>query len=220
VENFFKIPTFTLNFQKTVLFQAINYSLDRTSKEVQEQVYLKFQFWVLKLTNKNISGDLNNPPISSEELNQSLNSLSNIISNKVNNTFNTNLNFKCFFLKTAYELGYYYYLINDYPKMGEYFSILLNKFNYEKGDPNFNTIYFNKDDIELFLNFNELDDDYENLTQSGQDDNVEMRDSRFDHCTLLKLNENDLTVENDYEKFFKNISSGLQEKIILDVSLM
>lgn len=174
----------------------------------------------MKLTNKNISGDLNNPPISSEELNQSINSLSNLISNNFNNTFSTNPNFKCFFLKTAYELGYYYYLINDCPKMREYFYILLNKFNFEKFDSNFNTIYFSKEDIELIINNNELEDEYENLTQSGHDDNVEMKESIFDNQTLLKFNQTYDTIQNDYEKFFTKISSCFQEKKYSDVSII
>ncbi len=174
----------------------------------------------MKLTNKNISGDLNNPPISSEELNQSINSLSNLISNNFNNTFNTNPNFKCFFLKTAYELGYYYYLINDFPKMREYFYILLNKLNFEKFDSNFNTIYFSKEDIELIINNSELEDEYENLTQSGHDDNVEMKESIFDNQTLLKFNQTYDTIQNDYEKFFTKISSCFQEKKYSDVSII
>ena len=198
-----------MNFQKTVLLQAINYCLDRTSKDQHEQLYLKFQFWVLKVANKNISGEFNSPPIFPEEINQSIDVLCRLI---MNNPESLN---KCFILKTAYELGYYYYLTEDNEKMREYFSICLKGFSFDKADQNFNTVYFNREDIELILNFNDLNEDYENLTQSGIEDNIEMKE----YDNLLDFTKETHIVENDFESFLNKLSIDDQSKVIIDVRI-
>ncbi len=213
IENFFKISNFSLNFQKTVLFQAINYCLDRTTKEQHESVYIKFQFWVLKLMNKNISitGEINPiPPISSEELNQSIDSLIK----KLNN-FNNNSPQKCFLLKVSYELGYYFYLTNDLEKMKYNLNLCSNNMDYEAKDTNFNTIYFDRSELISLIRICDRyeflmgDNIYENL-----EENVDMTDNTE---TKLDLTKDSKIVEQDFENFFNKISIDPQAKLIIDV---
>lgn len=216
IENFSKISNFSLNFQKTVLFQAINYCIDRT-KELHENVFIKFQFWVLKLMNKNISvtGDtIPIPPVSAEELSQSLESLSKKIeSSKISDM---SLSAKLFYLKISFELGYYYYLTNDFEKMKYYFKYCVNNMNSEGYN---SAIYFSKEEISKLLKVCEK---YK-FMMSGNEDvieadlDVEMNIECDKQKELLELEADSKIVESDFENFFNKISIDPQAKLIIDV---
>jgi hypothetical protein len=209
-----------LNFQKTVLYQAINYSLDR-SKEQHDLVYNKYQFWVLKLMNKNISltGDLSPlPPISNEELTQCLEFFEKkILDGSLN--FNSQKNF---WVKVTYELGYFYYLENNNEKAINYFSLCLKEFENLSNDivlSSGNTIYFERQDVESLLKYLrnksiELAEKEEFLQQDHEMENSENSEN-FD--VLLNFNESTNLMEKDFQLFSSKISIDPVDKIIYEV---
>ena len=192
-----------------MLFQAITYCLDRTSKEQHELIYNKYQFWVLKLTNQNISstGEMNPlPPVSNEELIQCLDFFEKKLYDCI-----TNSSQKCFWIKVAYELGYYFYLTGGNRKAQDYFSLCLGEINNDLTDLNSKTIYFKKkEEIESLLSF---------LQSTGIPENQQQDIVMEYHSELLKAQDSHL-MESDFENFFNKISIDPKDKAIYEVYIL
>jgi hypothetical protein len=198
-----KIPNFSLNFQKIILYQSINYCLDRV-KEYHDYIYLKFQFWVLKLMNKNLSatGDFNPvAPISQEELKESIDTLSKEIS-KIEKS-----NIKRFLLKTAYELGTYYYLVNDYEKMKYNYDVCINYYDQCKS----NQVYFEKDSLIKLLRLIEVEPYWMSNANVSNND-IEMKKISNENFF------NTAAKENDFATLFQRISLNTHDKAIIEVN--
>lgn len=201
-----KLPNFSLNFQKIILYQSINYCLDRV-KESHDYIFLKFQFWVLKLMNKNIAstGEFNPVgPISSEELKESLEILSKEVE-KIESK-------KKLLLKVAYELGTYYYLTNDYNRMKYYYELCIA--NYGAGSTN---MYFNPESLIKLLNL--INNEPYWLTHKEPESDIEMND-RLNLSTMPGIPENYFNTapkENDFATLFQKISINSQDKAIIEV---
>jgi hypothetical protein len=192
--------------------------------------------------NKNISttGDTTPiPPISIEELNQSLDSLDKKINQKIFNESTTNM--KSFILKISYELGYYYYMMNDFAKMKFYFDFCIyNLKAIIEGGVNlssFKTIYFDHKSLATLLKFVEQNDNLfieeetnndtiivnKNSTLIGVD--TVMTDVMYDENNnkqissqnFFNFNDNQGNiVEDDFSNFFKKLSIDPSEKTIIE----
>lgn len=108
-------------------------------------ISLKSQFWVIKAVNKNaeLTGNLENPNFSQDEINLSLMILENDV-------FKENPDEKkfIFILKAAYELGMYYYLHNNFNKMKTFFDFCIAK---KQSLKSLELIYFDIDDLNSLL---------------------------------------------------------------------
>jgi hypothetical protein len=119
--------------------------------------------------------------ISNEELNQSIESLHKLIIQS-ELWIQASASFKCFLLKSSYELGYYYYLNNNCEKMKFYFDYCITHYN-EIGTGIVNqtnlmkTIYFKKESLIGLLKFIEtnkfLIEDF-STEESGEDDDMKI----------------------------------------------
>ena len=161
------------------MIQSINYCIDR-AKTFCDQIQRKFQFWVLKLMNNHISetGDSSNiSQISNEELNQSIDGLQKLL---VIEQFSQAPNsLRCFLLKTAYELGYHYYLKNNSEKMNFYFLYCVNNFHELKNFPILKSIYFERENLikilqiaekNSFLCLDKCEEDFSEYNKKINDD--------------------------------------------------
>jgi len=214
-----------LNFQKTILIQAINYSLDKISDQnLIEMISLKYQFWVLKTINKNAeaTGILYSNYISQEELNQSLVHLEEEI---------TKENFReknfIFILKAAYELGFYYYLKNDFNKTKIFFDFCASKRALLK-DTDTKLLYFRIEDLQDLLEVilpsladsdfeKENDEDLKELfySETNESNNRKIKNNNEDVVMLgaeedslgnKKANSFKMDIENTQEQEFKRFS--------------
>lgn len=212
-----KIQNFSLNFQKTILIQAINFSLDKINDQnLIDMISLKYQFWVLKTVNKNaeVTGYLGSNYISQDELNQSLINLEEeILKERVRDK-----NY-IFTVKAAYELGFYYYLKNNFEKMKIFFQFCLYKSNSLK-EIDHKLLYFSLEDLEdlLTLLFHE-NKDLKNLFSDEKEISIkdvfkssrEIKDTDVKNDNNQSFYNNNLIIENpkasvsEQEKFDVNM---------------
>ena len=192
------------------MIQSINYCIDR-AKSLCDQIQTKFQFWVLKLMNIQISSTGEFSPISqisNEELNQSIESLHKLIIQS-ELWIQASSSFKCFLLKSSYELGYYYYLNNNGEKMKFYFDYCITHYNelgMGIGTGNstnlMKTIYFKKESLIGLMKFIEtnsfLIEDFS--TEESRDDDA-MKIERIDEHTseLVNKKNEQVVTENSYK---------------------
>ena len=219
IEIFFDINNFSPNFQKTILFQTINFCCDRL-KDQEKYIELKFQFWILKMMNKLLAnnGEIEtSSTISKEELIQSLDSLSKVVEQNYFN--NSDDKQQCLIIKIAYELGLYYYYRGVNDKCEYNFNFLLN--NLGKFSPQFqeSKFYFKEDKIRKLLKYIRRD-----TPSLVINDNVEMEvESEFDMNSNFIVNEYvQITNQNMNENEFNvdSISTNLIEYSSLQENLM
>lgn len=151
IEIFFEINNFSPNFQKTILFQTINFCCDRL-KEQENYIGLKFQFWILKTVNKILSiyGELEtNPTISKEDLVLSLESLNKVVNQEYFDSSDEKV--KCLIIKICYELGIYYYYKGLNDEMENKFNFLLNNINFFSEEFKESKLYFKEETIKKLL---------------------------------------------------------------------
>lgn len=225
IEIFFDINNFSPNFQKTILFQTINFCCDRL-KDQEKYIELKFQFWILKMMNKLLAnnGEIEtNSTISKEELIQSLDSLSKVVEQNYFN--NSDDKQQCLIMKIAYELGLYYYYRGFNDKCEYNFNFLLN--NLGKFSPQFqeSKFYFKEDKIRKLLKYIRRD-----TITMVIDDNVEMEvENEFDmksnfivneyvQITNQNVNENEINVDSISVNLIEY--SSLQENLMKSQNLI
>jgi hypothetical protein len=171
-------------------------------KEHHEVLYLKFQFWVLKLMNRSIAstGDFSPAsPISKEELSQSLETLQKLIDGGIEESR------KIFHLKIAYELGYYYYLNDEIDMMKKYFTICIVNCD-EEGE---RSLYFTKANLEKLLAII-ADEGNENLLPEND---IEMTVAS-DTVGLFNVQ----AKENDFQSLFQKTQLDKADKAIIEVN--
>ena len=202
IEIFFDINNFSPNFQKTILFQTINFCCDRL-KDQEKYIELKFQFWILKMMNKLLSnnGEIEtSSTISKEELIQSLDSLSKVVEQNYFN--NSDDKQQCLIIKIAYELGLYYYYRGVNDKCEYNFNFLLN--NLGKFSPQFqeSKFYFKEDKIRKLLKYIRRDtpslvinDNVEMEVESEFDMNSNFIVNEYVQITNQNMNENEFNVD-------------------------
>jgi hypothetical protein len=206
------MQNFSLNFQKIILFQSINYCLDRV-KEYHEILFIKFQFWVLKLMNRNIAltGEFTPAsPISSEEISQSIETLKKQIDLGFERLESNNK--KVFLLKIAYELGYYYYLNNDVNLIQKYFEFCINYFDQLENTNK--TLYFEKENLLKLLNIVKFESDPLSEKEAAFD--IEMKENLDNKIDLFNLQ----IKENDFQSLFQKTQIDKTEKSIIEVKLI
>lgn len=225
IEIFFDINNFSPNFQKTILFQTINFCCDRL-KDQEKYIELKFQFWILKMMNKLLAnnGEIEtSSTISKEELIQSLDSLSKVVEQNYFN--NSDDKQQCLIMKIAYELGLYYYYRGVNDKCEYNFNFLLN--NLGKFSPQFqeSKFYFKEDKIRKLLKYIRKD-----TNPMVIDDNVEMEvENEFDmksnfiineyvQITNQNVNENEINVDSISVNLIEY--SSLQENLMKSQNLI
>ena len=225
IEIFFDINNFSPNFQKTILFQTINFCCDRL-KDQEKYIELKFQFWILKMMNKLLAnnGEIEtSSTISKEELIQSLDSLSKVVEQNYFN--NSDDKQQCLIMKIAYELGLYYYYRGVNDKCEYNFNFLLN--NLGKFSPQFqeSKFYFKEDKIRKLLKYIRRD-----TNTMVIDDNVEMEvENEFDmksnfivneyvQITNQNVNENEINVDSISVNLIEY--SSLQENLMKSQNLI
>ena len=225
IEIFFDINNFSPNFQKTILFQTINFCCDRL-KDQEKYIELKFQFWILKMMNKLLAnnGEIEtSSTISKEELIQSLDSLSKVVEQNYFN--NSDDKQQCLIMKIAYELGLYYYYRGVNDKCEYNFNFLLN--NLGKFSPQFqeSKFYFKEDKIRKLLKYIRRD-----TNSMVIDDNIEMEvENEFDmksnfivneyvQITNQNVNENEINVDSISVNLIEY--SSLQENLMKSQNLI
>lgn len=152
--------------------------------------------------NKHISttGEINVPvPIDDEELSQSIKDLKKIFDNNECNN-------KTFMIKSAYELGYYYYMLDDYNTMKNYMKICLDLL---ESNQNLK-IYFDKENIISLIKFCENENEENKLIINLENDIEMQKMNNFDVNSLNNVS------EDDFANLFAKISINQQQKIILD----
>jgi hypothetical protein len=217
-----------LNFQKTILYQALNLSFERV-RDQHDLLFLKYQFWVLKVLNKQISSTGNtNPvdPITPEDVNQSLNHLINQVN--INQYSEANPYLKSMILKTAYELGYYYFLLNESQKLDFYFNFCIDNLEeFMVNNPSKkSSFYFDADSLKnllLVCRENEflLSSDnnilQEKKFKNSQDENVEMTEIKWQSIIIDFSRERNF-VQEDFNELYPKITLSERNQRIIDVS--
>jgi hypothetical protein len=157
---------------------------------------------VLKLANKNLAQDVVNSPNSEDELCQSITNLKIYIESNAKTM-------KPMVAKSAYELGYYYFLTGNDTETHKYFLNFALDEMYIQPTIDF---YFTAQEINSILKFSQnLDEDFENLTQDMVCDNNTQSFKMIDFYNEEKF------IQNDFEIFLGKMAIDENSKFIFNV---
>lgn len=140
-------------------------------------------------------------PIMEEELNQSLESLHRIInSNKHSNS----IQMTSLIVKIAYELGYYYYLLDNLENMEFYFNFVKNNLGESK------TYYFDVESVDLLVKF--IKNSKMEKVQEMLNDNADMIETSTEHNLLSTTD----IVQKDFAEFLTKMNIDPSEKAVIE----
>ena len=217
VELFFEIEHFNIDLQKMILFQTINYCIDR-QKELQNYISSKFQYWILKMKNHSYVSLLEETKDSKleAEIQESIESLKKCINQELLNHIEDNV--KILYLKIIYELSIYYYFNNNYQESIKYLQFL------EKNMKNYQYLqkylYFDLSSIGNLLNYlNKNKITYNKNNNNNNNENIKIKNIDIkNNKNIINLDENDI-INEDYNKYLKEINKTKKDISNIELKL-
>ena len=216
VELFFEIEHFNPELQKDILFHTLNYCYDR-QKELQNYISNKFQYWILKMKNRNYVTLKETKDSKIEaEIQESIESLKKSINQELLNHIEDNV--KILYLKIIYELSIYYYFNDNYQDSIKYLKFLEK--NMELYPVLQKALYFDLTSVTNLSKY--LNENRTINNKNGKEVNNNMESKNMNIIELDDVNE---FIDEDYNKYSKEIndikeieSNGLSLKNIEEPS--
>lgn len=121
ISQFNEIKNFSVNFQKNILFKCINLCYERGSHESFELHQLKFNYWVIKTFNNQVSKMLE-VDLSDDEIQNAIEYIK--MKEKDFTQYLENKVYFPYLVKSSYELGVFYLLIDEYDESEKCFNFV------------------------------------------------------------------------------------------------